>query len=121
MEQATIAGETLGYGYDARGLLEELEANAGTFRFEWDASGRLSAQRYPAGQANEWQHDAADQLTAIDASTLSGLRYNYAFDSNGRITRLSGDGADWLYDYDAERAAAKAAKLPAPAASAGSG
>ncbi|WP_422463809.1 RHS repeat-associated core domain-containing protein, partial [Endozoicomonas sp. ALB115] len=50
---------------------------------------------------SRWDYDAAGQLTRQNYTDVAGIDYGYEYDSNGLLTRRTGDGAQWSYRYDA--------------------
>ncbi|MGI2030647.1 hypothetical protein, partial [Endozoicomonas acroporae] len=67
-----IAGETLSYVWDKRGLLSGMTSPDGTHTFNWDAIGQMKGINYPNGRTSRWDYDAAGQLTRQNYTDVAG-------------------------------------------------
>jgi len=95
----SAAGEELEYTYDDRGLLVSVRTPIGTHTYVRDGLGRVSSHTMPGGAVNNFDYDAAGQLSALDYSQTIGTRFDYIFDVNSRVSSITG-GPDWTYQYD---------------------
>jgi RHS repeat-associated protein len=99
-------GFTTNYNYDAVGRLAMLTDAGGALivRYTYDAAGRLSREDKGNGTYTTHDYDPAGQILhlinyAADATVNS--RFDYTYDSLGRVmTMTTVDGA-WTYTYDA--------------------
>jgi RHS repeat-associated protein len=97
----TALGSTTSYAYDNRGLLNSITSPSGLFRFTHDLMGRTTSLTHPNNDVISYQYDAASQLTGISSVGIVNTSYGYERDAAGRITRWTGDGSDWFYQYAA--------------------
>ena len=88
------------YAYDADGnMLRGDEMGAPQFEYDFSAPGALQRRRRPDGTIEEFEFDAAGQLTATGDMQL-------VFDARGRLTRaVKADGTivEMVYDYRGAR------------------
>jgi len=70
---ADPAGHLTHLRYDRLGRLTTLiNPNRESWRFEYDATGRLTGQRDYAGRLTEYRHDALGQVTEVIRHSLPG-------------------------------------------------
>lgn len=98
--QLTALGVATSYTYDTRGFLTGISRAGQNFAFTSDLLGRRTQLNLPNGAASQYGYDAASQLTQIAHTGPFATTYGYSHDAAGRITQLSGDGANWNYQYD---------------------
>jgi len=55
----------------------------------------------PNGSVVAYAYDAANQLTSLVHSGPFSAAYSQVYDQSGRLTRMGGDGADWINQFDA--------------------
>ncbi|WP_226377027.1 RHS repeat domain-containing protein [Pantoea stewartii] len=89
---ADPAGHLTRLRYDRLGRLTTLtNPNRESWRFEYDATGRLKGQRDYAGRLTEYRHDALGQVTEVIRHPLPGsqeapLVTAFEYDVLGRLT-----------------------------------
>ncbi|WP_234016122.1 hypothetical protein [Cronobacter dublinensis] len=89
---ADPAGHLTRLHYDRFGRLTTLiNPNRESWRFEYDATGRLTGQRDYAGRLTEYRHDALGQVTEVIRHPLPGsgeapLVTAFEYDVLGRLT-----------------------------------
>lgn len=93
-------GKTWNYSYDQRGLLTQIAAPQGDFDFQYDQLGRRTSLAMPNGSQTTYGFDAVGQLTTQQHSGIFSALYQYQYDSAGRMSDWSGDGAPKSYEYD---------------------
>jgi RHS repeat-associated protein len=75
------------YGYDARGRLQQVQTGGRIASYTYDASGRLATTTDPLGRTDSLFHDPADRLTR---QVLPGGReIGFAYDSSGNLTSVT--------------------------------
>ncbi|KFB69757.1 RHS repeat-associated core domain-containing protein [Candidatus Accumulibacter vicinus] len=99
--QLNALGSVTNYTLDVRGLVTRIAVGGEPFDIAYDAAGRRTRLGLPNGSVATYGYDAANQLTALIHGGAFAANYRQTFDLAGRITRLTGDGADWNYGYDA--------------------
>ncbi|MFE5936934.1 putative T7SS-secreted protein [Streptomyces sp. NPDC056470] len=115
-------GATTRYAYDGFGrTVQVTDALGAETRLEWTVEGRVSRRTAPDGTVESWTYDgegnclthtdamgAATHFEYTDFDLLTartdpdGVRYEFAHDSNLRLTRVTNPrGLTWEYAYDA--------------------
>lgn len=99
------AAVSMSYGYDAAGNRTSMSDDSGYLTYQYDSLSRLvgetkqfSGSGVPAGSYSlSYEYNLAGELKAITDPT--GSRVDYSFDSNGRLTSVSGSGANSVPTY----------------------
>ncbi|EOL8947301.1 type IV secretion protein Rhs, partial [Cronobacter dublinensis] len=106
MSAADPAGHLTRLRYDRFGRLTTLiNPNRESWRFEYDATGRLTGQRDYAGRLTEYRHDALGQVTEVIRHPLPGsgeapLVTAFEYDVLGRLTARETAGHRTEYRHD---------------------
>jgi len=91
-------GTTVDYRYDPAGQLTEVRRDDSTWRFGWDAAGRLATEDTPDGR-RAFTYDAAGQLTELDDHDGTT---RVAWDLAGRRESEVGPAGTRSYTWDAD-------------------
>jgi RHS repeat-associated protein len=101
-----VASETDGeggqtsYGYDGDGNLDQVDDPAGSWRFEYDLAGWMTAQNDPLDRRTTAGYDDLGRLTL--ATHPDQTTTGYGYDQVGNlISHTDRTGAVWEYTYDA--------------------
>lgn len=95
----TIAGEVQSLIRNLRGQVTNLEMPSAVYSFSYDSAGQMVSMDYPGGNSST-SFNAAGQYVGQQVGDNLGTQFNYSYDSNGRLSQLQGEGADWGYSYD---------------------
>jgi RHS repeat-associated protein len=75
------------YGYDARGRLQQVQTGGRVASYTYDGAGRLATTTDPLGRTDSLFYDEADRLTR---QVLPGGReIGFAYDSSGNLTSVT--------------------------------
>jgi RHS repeat-associated protein len=89
------------YGYDGGGRLTGITANAGTFNYAYDLSGRRTALNYPNQVTGSYTYDIVGRLTNLKyvagGSTISSFTYTNDKVGN-RASKTYTEAEQYLYD-----------------------
>ena len=95
----------LNYQYDALGRLASITDGSGSLivSYPYDTNGRLSRKDMGNGTYTTYTYDADSRILdlinyAPDGTILS--RFDYTYDSRGRITSMNTLQGTWTYTYD---------------------
>ncbi|EOC1289966.1 hypothetical protein ACI09O_004139 [Cronobacter muytjensii] len=94
-----------------------MNPNRESWRFEYDATGRLTGQRDYAGRLTECRHDALGQVTEVICHPLPGsgeapLVTAFEYDVLGRLTAR--ETADHRTEYRHDTLSLEIRRAPAP-------
>ncbi|MHB8420968.1 MAG: RHS repeat-associated core domain-containing protein [Myxococcales bacterium] len=87
------------YSYDARGNRSSVYDGAGTTRFTYDASNRLTTETNPLNQVTTYSYNPdGTRATKLDAK---GNLTTYSYDPNKRLTSVTfQDGSQYVFAFD---------------------
>jgi RHS repeat-associated protein len=86
------------FSYDHALRLTGVRHGGLSWRYEFDAAGRLVAETDYNGATSRYLHDAAGQLTR--QVNAAGQEAGYAYDPLGNLTERRADGVTTLFAYD---------------------
>jgi RHS repeat-associated protein len=107
LASVTISGRPAGQ----RGLGGFRGSSSLTWRYDYDAAGRLVAETDYNGAATRYARDAAGQLTKL--VNAAGQQLTYAYDVLGNVTERDADGVLATFAYDAAGRLVRAASQDA--------
>jgi YD repeat-containing protein len=99
-KEAFPDGTENNYSYDAHGnLVKEIDPT-GTTTFTYDSADRLTQVTYPGGLFLQFSYDSGGRR--IQMIDQTGFTANYAYDSAGRLSKLTAGGGNLIvvYTYD---------------------
>ena len=100
-------GFTVNYAYDAVGRLSALTdgSNAPIVSYVYDAVGRLARKVNGNGTYTTFAYDSGGRVLQLINYAPTGSvnsRFDYGYDSSGRVSSISTLDGQWTYQYDSD-------------------
>jgi len=92
---SAAAGRYVAWSHDPSGLPTQITTASGDTRYEWDASGRMSAVVDASGGRTSYAYDGAGRVTS--ATLPNGVEATWTYDASGRVASVTwADGSTTL-------------------------